>query len=148
VRQSATNLGGSIATAVETALQAAEKSTQNVAKQDALRMGLANISPVHLGNNDPAIKQIVPVYLEGDYINVQSGDRLWNNADYEANIDAALARWNIPPEPATDPERTAWRTQYLRREMPDLPANHDMFAAAGETIGDTLLANMNLRICL
>ncbi len=128
-----------------TALQAAENSAQNVAEQNALRMGLANISPVHLGNNDPATKQIVPVYLEGDYINVQSGDRLWNNVDYEANIAAALARWGIPPEPAADPERATWRTQYLRREMPDLPAGHDMFTAAGETIGDTLLANMKAK---
>ncbi|WP_298258203.1 N-acetylmuramoyl-L-alanine amidase [uncultured Litoreibacter sp.] len=147
VRQNATSLGSSIATAVATALQTAENSAQNVTEQTALRMGLANISPVHLGNNDPATKQIVPVYLEGDYINIQSGDRLWNNADYEANIGDALTRWGIPPEPAADPERAAWRTQYLRREMPDLPAGHDMFAAAGEVIGDTLLANMNLRIC-
>ncbi len=147
IRQNATTLGSAITTALAAAMQKAENSDQTITEQPTQRRELANISPVHLGNNNSKTKQIVPVYLEADYINVQSGDRLWNTAAYEANINDALDRWGIPSEPAADPERAAWRELHLRREMPDLPDNHDMFAIAAQVIGDTLLANMNLRIC-
>lgn len=145
--QNARAVGTAIRTDLAAALQRAEGSGQAVTEQGESARRLANISPAHLGSNNPKNKQIVPIYLEADFINVESGDRLWNTAGYNAAIDACRARWGIPPEPADAAAKAAWRTAHLRREMPALPADHDMFDKAAESIAITLLANINQRIC-
>jgi N-acetylmuramoyl-L-alanine amidase len=51
---------------------------------------VAVMSPTHLGLKKEGAKQIVPVYLEADYINVESGDRLWNPTSYQASLKSVL----------------------------------------------------------
>lgn len=140
-------VGREISKNLAATLQAAESSPTAIAAQGDNARELANISPVHLGSNDPKKKQVVPIYLEADFINVESGDRLWNTAGYNAGIGPSRTRWGIPPEPAGEAEKAAWKKEHLRREMPALPAGHDMFDKAAQSIATSLLANMNQRIC-
>lgn len=141
-------VGAAIRTDLTAALQLAEGSADTMADQGDKSDRLANISPIHLGTTDPANKQVVPIYLEADFINTESGDRLWNTTAYNAEIDASRTRWGIPPKPSGGAALQAWKTAHLRRaDMPDLPASHDMFDAAAESIATSLLANMNQRIC-
>ncbi|MDO5606538.1 MAG: N-acetylmuramoyl-L-alanine amidase, partial [Paracoccus sp. (in: a-proteobacteria)] len=141
-----TVVGGAVASDLAAAIQSAENSARPVTDGGIRAQGLANVSPVNLGMTT-GHRKIVPIYLEADFINVESGDRLWNTAAYNANLPTAHARWNIPPEPAATDAKAAWRQTHLHREMPPLPAGHDMFDKAADTIAATLLANMNHRIC-
>ena len=145
--QNARTVGTAIRTHLAATLQRAGGSDNTINEQGEKARQLANISPVHLGTANPENKQIVPIYPEADFINVESGDRLWNTAGYEAEIANSRARWGIPPEPADDAEKAAWKEAHIRRDMPALPADHDMFDKAAESIAISLLSNMNQRIC-
>ncbi|MDO5604778.1 MAG: N-acetylmuramoyl-L-alanine amidase [Paracoccus sp. (in: a-proteobacteria)] len=145
--QNARAVGSAIRTDLAAALQRAEGSARPVTAQGESPRRLANLSPVLLGTTNAKNKQIVPIYLEADFINVESGDRLWNTAAYNAAIGACRTRWGIPPEPADAAGKDAWRSAHLRRQMPALPAGHDMFDKAAEAIATTLLANIHQRIC-
>ncbi|AGT08521.1 N-acetylmuramoyl-L-alanine amidase [Paracoccus aminophilus] len=145
--QNARIVGAIISKNLATTLQTAENSPTAVSAQGESARQLANISPFNLGTNDPKKKQIVPIYLEADFINVESGDRLWNTAGYNAEIGASRTRWGIPPEPAGATEKEAWKKANLRREMPALPAGHNMFDKAAQSIALSLLLNMHHRIC-
>lgn len=142
-----TVVGGAVARNLAATLQQAENSDQTVSDGGVRAQSVANISPVNLGMTTKGNRKIVPIYLEADFINVESGDRLWNTAAYHANLPAAHARWNIPPEPAGADEKAAWKQAHIRRNMPALPDGHDMFDKAAESIASTLLSNMNHRIC-
>jgi N-acetylmuramoyl-L-alanine amidase len=62
-------------------------ATASLKRQPDITMGVATLSPSYLGTNDAASRGMVCLYLEGDYINVESGDRAWNPAGYKAKID-------------------------------------------------------------
>ena len=143
----ARSVGTAIRTHLAATLQAAENSTDTVTEQGENARRLANISPINLGSTDPAKKQVIPIYLEADFINVESGDRLWNTAAYNAEIGTSRTRWGIPAKPAGGAELAAWKAANLRRDMPDLAAGHDMYDKAAESIAISLLANINQRIC-
>lgn len=145
--QNARAVGAIISKNLAQALQAAENSPSAVVAQGENARQLANISPIHLGSSDPKKKQIVPIYLEADFINVESGDRLWNTAGYNAQIAASRTRWGVAPEPAGGAEKEAWKKANLRRDMPALPAGHNMFDKAAMSIALSLLLNMHQRIC-
>ncbi|EYF02727.1 N-acetylmuramoyl-L-alanine amidase [Chondromyces apiculatus] len=56
-------------------------STPSIKVQGDAVVNTAALSRIHLGT-----KGIATCYLEGDYINIESGDRLWNPVQYAANI--------------------------------------------------------------
>lgn len=142
-----TVVAGAVRSALAATIQQAEQQPDLAQDGGNRAQGLANVSPVNLGMTTKGNRKIVPIYLEADFINVESGDRLWNTAAYQANITAARTRWGIPAMPAADPEKAAWKQAHIQREMPDLPAGHDMFDKAAESIATSLLANMHHRIC-
>lgn len=148
VESKITVVGGVISRNLGAVIQAAESSTTPVTGSETVRaQGLANVSPINLGMTTKGNRKIIPIYLEADFINVESGDRLWNTQQYNANLPAAHKRWGIPPEPADPAQKAKWKTAHKRRDMPALPADHNMFDKAAESIASTLLSNMNHRIC-
>ena len=148
VESKITLVGGAISRSLGATIQAAENSTQLVTGQEKVNeQSLANVSPVNLGMTTKGNRKIIPIYLEADFINVESGDRLWNTTGYNANLPAAHERWGIPSEPVEADKKAEWKAAHKRRDMPPLPEDHDMFDKAAESIASTLLSNMNHRIC-
>lgn len=107
--------------------------------------GTANVSPTYLGVTNPDAKKIIPIYLEADFINVESGDRLWNTKEYHQNIKACRARWKTPPEPNKNHEQ--WKKDNLLKVLPDLKADHDMFKLSAKKIAEVLFNNRHHRLC-
>lgn len=147
VSSKVTVVGGAISRNLAAVLQQAENSPVPATDSGIRNQSLANVSPVNLGMTTKGNRKIVPIYLEADYINVESGDRLWNTTQYTANLPAAHTRWGIPPEPAEADKKADWLKAHKRRGLPALPAGHDMFDKAADSIASTLLMNMNHRIC-
>lgn len=142
-----TVIGGAISRNLAAVLQQAENSPVPATDSGIRNQSLANVSPVNLGMTTKGNRKIVPIYLEADYINVESGDRLRNTTQYTANLPAAHTRWGIPPEPAQADKKAGWLEAHKRRVLPALPVGHGMFDKAAESIASTLLMNVNHRIC-
>lgn len=96
------------------------------------------ISPANTGVGTKGAKKIIPVYLECDYINVESGDRIWNWADYNSQINYRRTELKVPKN-----ESGAYDVYYT----PLVPAaEFDFYDIAAKAIATSLIDNLVHRI--